>query len=90
MQFPRNGLNEVPLDIEYATFELGKVFLSGRTPQDIAASNPVKRDRFANVETEYDPRYTPEFLLNSFPSFQAWAYIRPYLRNTQTIEFLRT
>ena len=90
LAFPRTGQVDVPVNINYAVFELAQTFLSGRTPQDIAASNPVKRDRFANVETEYDPRYTPEYLLNHFPSHAAWTYIKPYLSSTQTIEFVRT
>jgi hypothetical protein len=90
LSFPRDGSYEVPIAINYATFELAQVLLSGKGPQDIAASIPVKRDRFGNVETEYDPRYTPDFLLNSMPSFAAWTYVKPYLRSSQFIQFART
>jgi len=88
-QFPRNTDTTVPTDIQYACAEIALTLLDGVDPELEFQNLSVKMHKHADVQTTYDRTFAPEHLIAGVPSPTAWRYLKPYLRETGSINIHR-
>ena len=91
-QFPRNVQTnqEVPLDIQRATYELAGVLLDGVDPELEFQNLGLVSQRFSGVNTSYDTSVPNLHIISGIPSRAAWDYLKPYLRDDQQVILLRS
>lgn len=89
LQFPRGTDDDVPQDIEFATYELAYSLLDGIDPELEIENLSVLSRSYASVSTNYNRRTVPEYVLAGIPSAKAWSYLKPYLRNPGEITIQR-
>lgn len=85
----RDANTEIPTDVKYACFEVAIKLIQGYDPDreaDILATN---QQAYANVRTGYDRTFIPDYMRAGIPSFRAWTYLKPYLRNPEEIDLVR-
>lgn len=80
---------EVPTDIKKACFEIAIKLIQGYDPDREADILAVNQQAYSNVRTGYDRSYVPDYMAAGIPSFRAWTYLRPYLRDPHEIDFVR-
>lgn len=85
LQFPRGDDTTVPVDIEFACYELALAFLDGVDLEQEANSVNVASDAFSGVRTTYDADTYAEHMRAGIPSIVAWQYLKPYLRDPREI-----
>lgn len=90
LQFPRNGSADVPTNIKRATFELAFQLLDGRDPE-------LEYTLLRRVSTGIGPgrnvndtNIVPKHIVNGIPSTLAWSYIKPFLRDRNSIALKRS
>ena len=89
LQFPRDDDTVIPSDIEYGTCELALALLDGIDPEIEFENLGLRSFGYANARATYDRPLVPNHILNGIPSLAAWQYIRPYLRDSKTIDLQR-
>jgi len=90
LEFPRDTDEEVPEEIEIATWEIAYNLLDGVDPDLEIENLGVVSQGIASVRTTYNRNHTQiEHLTNGVPSAAAWRYLRPYLRDSAAIKFSR-
>lgn len=90
LQFPRDGDTVVPRDIEYATYEVAIVLLSGLDPEAEALNLQTAMTKFAGATIAHNPFRSPlPYVLAGIHSAKAWRLIYPYLRVVNTISLTR-
>lgn len=85
----REANTVVPTDIKYACFEIAIKLIQGYDPDreaDILATN---HQTYSGVRTGYDRTFIPDYMRAGIPSFRAWSYLKPYLRNPEEINLIR-
>ena len=88
-QFPRYDDTTIPYDIQYATAELAMVLLDDIDPNMEIELLGMKSQGLASARSTYDRSFVPEHLQAGIPSSEAWAYLKPYLVDPQSIEVNR-
>lgn len=90
LQFPRNGSNEVPVNIKRATFEIAFQLLDGRDPE--LEYNLLRKQTIGIGPTRSinDTKLIPLHIANGIPSLLAWSYIKPYLRDKSRLKLQRS
>lgn len=84
LQFPRSYQDDVPTNVEHATYEIAKRLLAGVDTEDLIGKN-LKREKFGPVEREFqDFREENAFLYLGIPSYKAYRLLCPYLRTLDT------
>ncbi len=86
---PRDPDTEVPTDIKNACFEIAMKLIQGYDPDREADILVANSQTFNNVRTGYDRTFVPDYMRAGIPSFRAWSYLQPYLRNPEEIDLVR-
>ena len=89
LQFPRNDDLVIPLDIEYACYELALAFLDGVNVEQEAQTIGVMSESYSGVRTTYDGDYVNEHIRAGIPSITAWEYLKPFLRDPRLMRISR-
>jgi len=89
LQFPRNDDLTIPLDIEYACYELAVALLDGVNVEQEAQTIGVISESYSGVRTTYDGSYVNEHIRAGIPSIVAWEYLKPYLRDPRLMRISR-
>lgn len=89
LQFPRGDDETVPVEIEYACYEIAIKLLEGHDSEVEAESMGVLTETYSGVRTTYQQGYATEHLRAGIPSIEAWEYLKPYLRDQRGVELLR-
>lgn len=85
----RDANTEIPTDIKNACFEVAIKLIQGYDPDREADILMATNQTFNNVRTGYDRSFIPDYMRAGIPSFRAWTYLRPYLRNPEEIDLVR-
>ena len=90
LQFPRGSDTTIPVEIDYATYELAYQLLDGVDPDSEIDRMRVQSNKYADIETEYNfSGGVPIYVMAGIPSFQAWAFLTPYLRDHSKVLIMR-
>lgn len=89
LQFPRGDDTEIPIDIEYATYEVALVLLDGYDPDQEIETLGVMAEAYSGVRTTYDASHVNEHIRAGIPSIEAWDLLRPYLRDPTQVRLSR-
>jgi len=89
LQFPRNDDTSIPTDIKNATCELALALLDGVDPDLEYENLSMVAQGYSNAKSTYDRSSKPEHILSGIPSFRAWTYLKPYLRDNLTFDLSR-
>lgn len=89
LQFPRNDDTVVPVDIEKACVEIALALLDGIDPDLEHQNLRLIAQGYANVRSTYNHMAHPAHVLAGVPSFRAWTYLQPYLRDPHSIKIVR-
>lgn len=90
LQFPRNGSNDIPVNIKRAVFEIAFQLLDGRDPE---IEYNLLRKQTIGVgpgRASNDTKLIPIHVANGIPSLLAWSYIKPYLRDKSRLKLQRS
>jgi hypothetical protein len=85
----RDANTEIPTDIKHACFEIAIKLIQGYDPDREADILAVNQQAYSNVRTGYDRTFVPDYMRAGIPSFRAWTYLKPYLRNPEEIDLVR-
>lgn len=89
LQFPRGDDTEIPVDIEYAAYEVALALLDGYNPDQEAQTLGVLSETYSGVRTTYDADHVNEHIRAGIPSIEAWEYLKPYLRDPTRLRLSR-
>ena len=89
LEFPRGGDTVVPTKIKEACYEIAYSIVDGKDLEFELESLGEQSASYGGARVRKDPLYYPEAYLNGIPSFNAWAILKPYLRDNQSIRILR-
>lgn len=89
LQFPRGDDGTIPIEIEYACYEIVIKLLEGHDNEIEAQSMGVLTETYTGVRTTYQSGYANEHIRAGIPSVEAWEYLKPYLRDQRGVELLR-
>ena len=81
LQFPRGTDITIPVEIEYACYEVALSLLDGVDMEQEAQTVGVMSESHSGVRTTYDESYVNEHLRAGIPSIQAWGFLKPFLRD---------
>jgi len=91
LEFPRGDSSVVPTEIEHATYLIAKELLAGRDVEKDLENLALKSAAIGGVKDSYarDGNLV-EHLTHLIPSPEAWALIKPFLRERDTFTIRRT
>lgn len=89
LQFPRGDDIEIPVDIEYAAYEIALALLDGYNQDQEVETLGVLTEVYSGVRTTYDASYVNEHKRAGIPSIEAWEYLKPYLRDQTQLRLSR-
>lgn len=89
LQFPRNDDTDIPIEIEYATYELALTLLDEVDMDQEVQTLGVLSETYSGVRTTYDADYVNEHIRAGIPSIGAWEYLRPFLRDPSLVRLSR-
>lgn len=89
-QFPRDDDTEFPADIKRACVLIALALLDGIDPELEHENQFMTGHGYASIRGAYDRSSRPEHILAGIPSFEAWTYLRPYLRDPRTFQTQRS
>lgn len=90
LQFPRNGSNDIPVNIKRATYEIAFQLLDGRDPEIEYDLLRKQTTGIGPARTSNDTKLIPMHIANGIPSLLAWTYIKPYLRDRSRLKLQRS
>ncbi|MDB4726348.1 hypothetical protein OAF54_02835 [bacterium] len=90
LQFPRNGDTDIPQDIKNATSEVALALLDGVNPEMEFENIHMTSQGYGGARSSFDRSVKPPHVLAGIPSFTAWTFLKPYLRDTLTVDLFRT
>lgn len=79
----------IPKAIEYACYEIAYALLDGIDPDKEIENLAATGHHYSSVRTTYERTRTLEHIIAGVPSYRAWTYLRPYLRDGRSINFSR-
>ena len=85
LQFPRGTDTVVPTDIKIACYEIALRLLDGFDPDFEAENLGSINQGIAGLRDTYDRSFVLDHLRAGIPSPRAWALLKPYLVDPQTI-----
>jgi hypothetical protein len=89
-EFPRGTVNELPKEIETATYLIAIALLSGRVPDADLESLAKKSTQYGDLKTTYNREgNNEEHIAHLIPSAQAWNLIKPFLRENNSFHVKR-
>lgn len=89
LQFPRGDDTVVPIEIEYAAYEVTLALLDGYNPDEEVETLGVLSESYSGVRTTYDADHVNEHIRAGIPSVEAWEYLRPFLRDPTRVRLSR-
>ena len=89
LQFPRGDDTVVPVEIEYAAYEVALALLDGYNPDEEVETLGVLSEAYSGVRTTYDASHVNEHIRAGIPSIEAWEYLRPFLRDPTQVRLSR-
>lgn len=89
LQFPRGNDTVIPIEIEYATYEIAIKFLEGVDNDIEAQSLGIMSESYTGIRTNIDPDFVSEHLRAGIPSIEAWGYLKPFLRDSRQVNIVR-
>jgi len=89
LQFPRDNDTVVPDDIKFACAEVALALLDGVDPELEFENLNMVSQGYANVRSTYDRSLPSEHIAAGIPSVSAWRYLKPYLRDVNTVDVSR-
>jgi len=89
LQFPRNDDVDVPVEVEYAAYEVAIAFLDGYDKDQEIETLGVLSETYSGVRTTYDEHYVNEHKRAGIPSAEAWDYLKPFLRDPTLLKVSR-
>lgn len=89
-QFPRDTDDTVPDAIKNATAEIALALLDGVNPELEYENLYMTSQGYGGARSSFDRTMKPPHLLAGVPSFTAWTYLAPYLRDATSIGLYRT
>jgi hypothetical protein len=89
LQFPRGDDTDVPVEIEYACYEIALVLLDGYDQDQEAQTIGVLTESYSGVRTTYDASHVSEHIRAGIPSIEAWNYLKPFLRDPRLLRVSR-
>jgi len=89
-QFPRATDTVVPKDVKDASIEIALALLDGVNPELEFENVFMTSQGYGGVRSSFDRSVKPPHLLAGVPSFTAWTYLKPYLRDPWNVELHRT
>ena len=90
LQFPRGTDTEIPQDIKDACAEIALALLDGVDPALEFENVFMTSQGYGGIRSSFNREVKPPHVLAGVPSFIAWTYLQPYLRDTLNIELFRT
>lgn len=90
LAFPRGGDTVVPEDIKNASHEIALALLDGVDPELEFENLFLNSQGYANVRSSYDGEIKQRHDVSGVPSVTAWRYLKPYLRDPNTMVMQRT
>ncbi len=88
-QFPRGDETTVPEDICKACAEIALSLLDGVEPDLELENLSIIHQGIGSAKTTYNRDFVPEHFAHGVPSATAWAYMKPYMRDVQSISIDR-
>jgi len=86
LEFPRDTATEVPEPIRVACYEIAHALLDGADPDTELENLGLTSQKYASVSVTYSrDAGVQEHTVNRIPSPQAWAWLRPYLKDEDAI-----
>ena len=76
-------------NIKLACVFLALELLDGRNLEKEYDNLAYVSQTFNNSRIEFDPKFKPEHILNGIPSIRAWHYLKPLLKDINTIKLER-
>lgn len=89
-QFPRGEDTETPQDIKDASSEIALALLDGVDPQLEYENVFMTSQGYGGARSAYDRSTKPPHVLAGVPSFAAWTFLQPYMRDPHSLEMYRT
>lgn len=80
LEFPRGGDTEIPVEIEYAAYEIAFALLDGRDVEMEAEQFGEEAANFGQGSVRVNPDLIHISKIHGVPSVVAWQYLRPYLQ----------
>jgi len=71
----------VPTDIQYACYEIAMKLIQGYDPDREADLLATESHSFSGVRTAFNRDFIPDYMRAGIPSFRAWSYLKPFLRD---------
>ena len=88
-EFPRNSGTTIPTDIQYACAEVALALLDGIEPDKEIENLALVAQGISGARSTYDRSFALEYLRNGIPTATAWAYLTPYLRDSNNLTLSR-
>ena len=89
LQFPRGTDTSIPVEIEYAAYEIALKLLEGVDSEIEAQALGVMSEAYSDVKTAYQMGFVNEHLRAGIPSIEAWDYLKPFLRDSKLVNLIR-
>lgn len=89
LEFPRFGLDTVPIAIRQAAYEEAISLLKGVDPTTEYDNLFVRSRGFGSLRTDYEPQNPPEHKKAGITSLRAWQIILPYLKPALDLKLRR-
>lgn len=89
LEFPRGSDMDIPSDIKIASYEIAFALLDGVDADIEYEDQQVVSQGYAGVRTTYDRDSVQEHTNSGVPSATAWRYLKPYLRQDNSIKIHR-
>lgn len=89
LQFPRGDDTTIPIEIEYAAYEIAIKLLEGIDNDLEAQGLGVLTETYTGVRTTYQDGFVNEHLRAGIPSIEAWEYLKPFLRDSKRLTLAR-
>ncbi len=89
-QFPRKDDTVVPDDIKRASSAIALALLDGVDPELEYENLHLKSQGYGSIRASYDQVPPQPHTVAGIPSVTAWRYLKPYLRDPNTIDLFRT
>ena len=89
LEFPRNGLTDIPEAVKFACCEEAIALLSGKNPEEAADTLNVSSEGFVSVRTTYDTKIARPWIQMGLMSKTAFELLVPYLDRNDTLRVSR-
>jgi hypothetical protein len=87
--FPRGSVDVVPVPILKSIVVLAIALLDGMNPDNEANNVTISSQRIGIAGTTYDRSFVPEYLSTGIPCAEAFNFLKPYLRDSASLNMIR-